>query len=156
MLQGFPQSLSSMFVSCWQEHCIAVIICCGLACCVQVDVGFSQRLESMCQDFMSRSVVIIVLNWFAWHLQVDKDLRVMLVKPDAPPPKTVDVTVWPKAIPQFNLHHLDQVQVCSVQVLSLCRPSLLPYPVYEYGLLALLIVASLFADSCLRCCSKLR
>ncbi|KAL3159086.1 hypothetical protein ABBQ32_011084 [Trebouxia sp. C0010 RCD-2024] len=42
--------------------------------------------------------------------QVDKDLRVMLVKPDAPPPKTVDVTVWPKAIPQFNLHHLDEVQ----------------------------------------------
>lgn len=51
----------------------------------------------------------------ACHMQVDKDLRVMLVKPDAPPPKTVDVTVWPKAIPQFNLHHLDEVQVsCSL------------------------------------------
>ena len=57
-------------------------------------------------------------SWFAWHVQVDKDLRVMLVKPEAPPPKTVDVTVWPKAIPQFNLHHLDQVQVCSAPLAS--------------------------------------
>ena len=45
------------------------------------------------------------------HLQVDKDLRVMLVKPDAPAPKTIDVTVWRRAIPQFNIHHLDDVQV---------------------------------------------
>ena len=44
-------------------------------------------------------------------MQVDKDLRVMLVKPDAPAPKTIDVTVWRKAIPQFNIHHLDDVQV---------------------------------------------
>ena len=64
-------------------------------------------------NFISDNVAIIMLSRFAWHVQVDKDLRVMLVKPDAPPPKTVDVTVWPKAIPQFNLHHLDQVQVCS-------------------------------------------
>ncbi|DBB12106.1 TPA: hypothetical protein ACH3X3_006217 [Trebouxia sp. C0006] len=42
--------------------------------------------------------------------QVDKDLRVMLVKPDAPAPKTIDVTVWRRAIPQFNIHHLDDVQ----------------------------------------------
>ena len=62
------------------------------------------------------------------HVQVDKDLRVMLVKPDAPPPKTVDVTVWPRAIPQFNLHHLDQVQVGS------CMPSLLTKPCLLYAL----------------------
>ena len=35
----------------------------------------------------------------------------MLVKPDAPAPKTIDVTVWRRAIPQFNIHHLDDVQV---------------------------------------------
>eukprot|EP00887_Chlorella_sp_A99_P001230 scaffold14.g1230.t1 len=41
---------------------------------------------------------------------VDKDLRKMLLKPDAPPPKKVAVRVWPKAIPQFNVGHLDVVQ----------------------------------------------
>ena len=44
-------------------------------------------------------------------MQVDRDLRVMLVKPDAPAPKTIDVTVWQRAIPQFNIHHLEDVQV---------------------------------------------
>ncbi len=42
--------------------------------------------------------------------QVDKDLRRMLLKADAPPPKTIGVRVWPKAIPQFNVAHLDTVQ----------------------------------------------
>ena len=42
--------------------------------------------------------------------QVDKDLRQMLLKPDAPPPKTIGVRVWPKAIPQFNVAHLETVQ----------------------------------------------
>ncbi|KAK9822829.1 hypothetical protein WJX81_006686 [Elliptochloris bilobata] len=42
--------------------------------------------------------------------QVDKDLRQMLLRPDAPPPKTIGVRVWPKAIPQFNVAHLDTVQ----------------------------------------------
>ncbi|KAJ9510296.1 hypothetical protein QJQ45_015757, partial [Haematococcus lacustris] len=41
--------------------------------------------------------------------QVDKDLRVMLLKPDAPAPKVVGVRVWPRAIPQFNLGHLDKL-----------------------------------------------
>ena len=44
---------------------------------------------------------------------MDKDLRVMLVKPDAPAPKTVAFTLWKKAIPQFNVHHLDDVMVRS-------------------------------------------
>ena len=60
-------------------------------------------------------------------MQVDRDLRVMLVKPDAPAPKTIDVTVWRKAIPQFNIHHLDDVQasICCVgaALLVCCDPS---------------------------------
>ncbi|KAG2482726.1 hypothetical protein HYH03_018357 [Edaphochlamys debaryana] len=39
--------------------------------------------------------------------QVDKDLRTMLLRPDAPKPRTVGVRVWPRAIPQFNIGHLD-------------------------------------------------
>lgn len=39
--------------------------------------------------------------------QVDKDVRKMLMKPDAPKPQTVGVRVWPRAIPQFNVGHDD-------------------------------------------------
>ena len=42
-------------------------------------------------------------------IQVDKDLRVMLIKSDAPAPRVVGVRVWPRAIPQFNVGHLDQL-----------------------------------------------
>lgn len=42
--------------------------------------------------------------------QVDKDLRNMLVRDDAPKPRKVGVRVWPRAIPQFNVGHLDAVQ----------------------------------------------
>jgi len=42
--------------------------------------------------------------------QVDSDLRIMLLKKDAPPPTVVGVRVWPRAIPQFNLGHLDQLE----------------------------------------------
>ena len=58
-------------------------------------------------------------------MQVDKDLRVMLVKPEAPAPRTIDVTVWRKAIPQFNLHHLDNVQVTP-------HPLRYPAPLCQY------------------------
>ena len=62
-------------------------------------------------------------SWGCMCVQVDKDLRVMLVKPDAPPPRTIDVTVWRRAIPQFNLHHLDDVQARSALLLRLCQSS---------------------------------
>ena len=42
-------------------------------------------------------------------IQVDKDLRVMLIKSNAPAPRVVGVRVWPRAIPQFNVGHLDQL-----------------------------------------------
>ncbi len=45
------------------------------------------------------------------HAQVDQDLRTMLLKPDAPEPKVVGFRVWPRAIPQFNVGHLDVLQV---------------------------------------------
>lgn len=44
--------------------------------------------------------------------QVDKDLRKMLIRSDAESPHTVNVTVWPRAIPQFNVGHTDLIQVC--------------------------------------------
>ena len=46
-----------------------------------------------------------------WLVQVDKDLRQMLIKEDAAPAKKIGVRVWPKAIPQFNVGHLEVVQV---------------------------------------------
>ena len=40
--------------------------------------------------------------------QVDRDLRAMLLDPQlAPAPKKIGVRVWPRAIPQFNVGHLD-------------------------------------------------
>jgi oxygen-dependent protoporphyrinogen oxidase len=48
--------------------------------------------------------------------QVDKDLRVMLLRPDAPPPRKVAVCVWPRAIPQFNVGHFDQVATAKAEL----------------------------------------
>ena len=63
----------------------------------------------------------------------------MLIKDDAPPAKKIGVRVWPKAIPQFNVGHLEVVQVrrcmhalhrhlhCTASLAgpSLCMPVLL-------------------------------
>jgi oxygen-dependent protoporphyrinogen oxidase len=42
--------------------------------------------------------------------QVDKDLRKMLIREDAPKPRKVGLRVWEKAIPQFNVGHTDAVE----------------------------------------------
>ncbi|GAQ80272.1 oxygen-dependent protoporphyrinogen oxidase [Klebsormidium nitens] len=42
--------------------------------------------------------------------QVDKDIRTMLIKPDAPKPLKHGVRVWPKAIPQFTVGHLETLE----------------------------------------------
>lgn len=38
---------------------------------------------------------------------VDRDLRKMLIKPNAQDPLVTGVRVWPQAIPQFLVGHLD-------------------------------------------------
>ncbi|CAN1762451.1 Protoporphyrinogen oxidase 1, chloroplastic [Linum perenne] len=41
---------------------------------------------------------------------VDRDLRKMLIKPEAKDPLKLGVKVWPKAIPQFLIGHLDTLE----------------------------------------------
>ncbi|MCO5576364.1 hypothetical protein L7F22_030174 [Adiantum nelumboides] len=41
--------------------------------------------------------------------QVDKDVRKMLIKSDGPRPEVLGVRVWPRAIPQFEVGHLDSL-----------------------------------------------
>ena len=50
---------------------------------------------------------------------MDRDLRTMLIKPDAPAPRTIGVRTWPRAIPQFNVGHLDVLEVPPPPPLSL-------------------------------------
>ncbi len=42
--------------------------------------------------------------------EVDKGCRQTLLKPDAPAPKVVGMKVWPTAIPQYELGHLDLME----------------------------------------------
>eukprot|EP01018_Ginkgo_biloba_P026062 Gb_09332 [translate_table: standard] len=38
---------------------------------------------------------------------IDRDLRTVLIRPDAPAPNALGVRVWPQAIPQFLIGHVD-------------------------------------------------
>ncbi len=60
--------------------------------------------------------------------QVDTDLRTMLLKPDAPPPRVMGIRVWPRAIPQFNIGHLDVLCVAPTHLLTQCFHSALTRP----------------------------
>jgi oxygen-dependent protoporphyrinogen oxidase len=42
--------------------------------------------------------------------QVDLDLKKMLLRADAPPPRKLAVRVWPRAIPQFNVGHGEKLE----------------------------------------------
>ena len=55
--------------------------------------------------------------------QVDRDLREMLIRRDAPPAKKIGVRVWPRAIPQFNVGHQSTVTVS----LHSCMPELMSH-----------------------------
>lgn len=48
-----------------------------------------------------------------YFLQVHADLQKMLIKPGAARPKVQGVRVWPRAIPQFNVGHLDALDVAN-------------------------------------------
>lgn len=47
---------------------------------------------------------------------VDKDLRKMLLREDAPAPRKVAVRVWQRAIPQFNVGHLEAVELAEKEL----------------------------------------
>ncbi|CAI5504203.1 unnamed protein product [Closterium sp. Naga37s-1] len=42
---------------------------------------------------------------------VDRDMRTTLLRPSAPPPLALGVRVWPCAVPQLNIGHLESIEV---------------------------------------------
>ncbi len=77
----------------WHRNYHACMLCLRLA-------GSTVRSDLPCAGSMHSAL-----------LQVDKDLREMLLTQNAPQPKVVGVRCWPRAIPQFNVGHLDQLEV---------------------------------------------
>ena len=67
-------------------------------------------------------------------MRVDKDLREMLIKKDAPKPKLIGLRIWRKAIPQFNVGHQDLLEVVppSTSFLSFPHGPFCPYPATQH------------------------
>ena len=90
-------------------HCL---LGCRPAACpparrLQACPGVLQNLPNCCRPcFLLAAWLPTLLPSFVLPgflpLQVDKDLRQMLIRPDAPKPRKVAVRVWPKAIPQVS------------------------------------------------------
>lgn len=62
---------------------------------------------------------------------VDRDLRVTLLKPDAPQPKILSVRLWPQAIPQYTLGH--QARLAQIHQDLAAYPGLRVCSNYEGG-----------------------
>mgnify|MGYP005842769721 CR=1 FL=1 len=58
----------------------------------------------------SRDVSLAELSEEEIINEVDKGCRQVLLKADAPPPKVLGLKVWPTAIPQYELGHLDIIK----------------------------------------------
>jgi len=55
----------------------------------------------------SRDISLAELSEEEIIVEVDKGCRQVLLKPDAPEPKVIGMKIWPTAIPQYELGHLD-------------------------------------------------
>ncbi|KAG1664086.1 hypothetical protein FOA52_011443 [Chlamydomonas sp. UWO 241] len=66
--------------------------------------------------------------------QVDSDLRIMLIKKDAAPGKVVGIRVWPCAIPQFNLGHLEKLDLAKRRMTPVVGIRVWPRAIPQFNL----------------------